>query len=342
VKEYDNTTRNYLDILETDLTKYKFEYEKTLQEKHGLESQLFESKQLLQNLIASKSELESKLNLLESTNTAKLKLEREITTVREEKDRIQLDLKNKLILKSCEVEGLVKQSKTYKTKMEEYQQELDLWKGKYEQLQLEQATLIPTSPPPQDKKRKFEQVEIIETPKKKKKSEIIVMFSGFKDTEPLCNLEYKSQLTKQIEEMGGIIRPEEKDKYDDTVTHVISAPLVRTIKTLAAAVKKKWIVSPEWVDESYKNNSFLPEDNFGFCRRDDIFDSKKVKMTSGFLTQKAHVTYATQLVEEFGGGSIIEDVKEADMILVDKKDKTQYGVPSYTWDAFMNLIYPKK
>jgi hypothetical protein len=83
----------------------------------------------------------------------------------------------------------------------------------------------------------------------------------------------KYSLISNITEMNGIII-DDRDVLDDMVTHLIwffffikiSPPHSKTIKTLEAILKNKWICSPKWIIDSKKNNIFLSEENYGFKR----------------------------------------------------------------------------
>lgn len=87
----------------------------------------------------------------------------------------------------------------------------------------------------------------------------MVCFSGFKEDD---TSEYSATLRKDLIEkvvsLGGEVRYDAG--FDRAITHVITPPKCRTMKTLAASLTKRWLIGPEWVVESAKAGKFISEE----------------------------------------------------------------------------------
>lgn len=280
-------------------------------------------------------ELKEKIEHLE-------KVEEKLKTIQEEKSKqnlfvSELNSKNLNLEEKCkeflhEKESLNQQVKILKEELKSLHEKMEeIHKSQKDENHNE------------SKKRKYDEEQGI--PVKKIKSEeekkVIINFSGFKDGSNY-SMQMKDQLTGYVKELNGFVLTDEREKYDDSITHLVSPSHVRTLKTLAAAVKKKWVVSPEWVEKCWKEKSFVDESNFGFKRNDDIFKNKKCYLTPEFKKEKNFSFFATQLIEEYGNGKIIENPNQADFVLIDKKENPQGYKVAYKWDAFVEWIYPKK
>jgi hypothetical protein len=67
---------------------------------------------------------------------------------------------------------------------------------------------------------------------------VVVAFSGFKDGDRYFSNDLKEQLIKMIDNLGGEVRYEAD--FDCKITHVVTPPNGRTMKTLAAALTHRW------------------------------------------------------------------------------------------------------
>jgi hypothetical protein len=53
-------------------------------------------------------------------------------------------------------------------------------------------------------------------------------------------------------------------EFGDSITHVVTPPHGRTLKTLAACLTSKWLITDfKWIIDSYEKGHFLPEDAYG-------------------------------------------------------------------------------
>eukprot|EP01101_Sappina_pedata_P004659 TRINITY_DN2013_c0_g1_i1.p1 TRINITY_DN2013_c0_g1~~TRINITY_DN2013_c0_g1_i1.p1 ORF type:complete len:588 (+),score=212.27 TRINITY_DN2013_c0_g1_i1:70-1764(+) len=77
----------------------------------------------------------------------------------------------------------------------------------------------------------------------------------------------KSDLTEAIAKLSGTVCDAE---FEDRITHVISPIGRHTLKTLAAALRGVWLLTPDWIVESAKAGYFLPEERFGKNNQTDL------------------------------------------------------------------------
>jgi hypothetical protein len=66
----------------------------------------------------------------------------------------------------------------------------------------------------------------------------VVTFSGFKEGDSVYHTAYKEELSKIVVQLNGQVRNEAE--FDTKITHVITPPSSRTMKTLAAALTNRW------------------------------------------------------------------------------------------------------
>jgi regulator of replication initiation timing len=207
------------------------------------------------------------------------------------------------------------------------------------------------------KKRKIRDEDIIagDMKAKKAKSEgIVVIFSGFNAKQEKYTIPLKEELTKFVIQMNGKVTENEEDP---TITHVVAPPTVRTYKTLCAALKHKWVISPEWIVESQKVSEFKDENDYvkhkynsntpqGFKRIENLFKGHKFFFTQNFEKSKSQFfKYAQKLIKEDGHGKIVDKISDATVILMDTKETiSDVGKETicYSWEKFINWIIPKK
>lgn len=139
--------------------------------------------------------------------------------------------------------------------------------------------------------------------------------------------------------------------FDETVTHVVSPPAVRTIKTLSAAVLQRWIVHPDWVRESHEKKRFVEESKFGFRQEDKLFANKFILYSKKFLeeTQKPNKvpnkhTHCDLLIKDLGKGTITTNLSKAHYVIITSGEKASEfpGKTVLNWENFIELIFPKK
>lgn len=72
---------------------------------------------------------------------------------------------------------------------------------------------------------------------RKKKGPVVVAFSGFKQGLAEFNLETKVAMEQIVIKLGGKVKNE--GEFDSSITHVVSPPNSRTVKTLAAVLTNR-------------------------------------------------------------------------------------------------------
>ncbi|KNC98980.1 uncharacterized protein SPPG_05935 [Spizellomyces punctatus DAOM BR117] len=170
----------------------------------------------------------------------------------------------------------------------------------------------------------------------------IICFSGFKEGTEF-NSEMKRKLVSAIKKLPSActVAPAE---WDGRITHVISAPGSRTLKTFAAALTGKWIITnPKWVLESANKKTWEPENAYGFLCTDRPFAGRRFYMAPSFLelrnvqNKQFRIPYARTLLE-ISGGIVVETSENADIALIGDNDATDHGVPTMDWNTFAQNI----
>ncbi|XP_058482379.1 PAX-interacting protein 1 isoform X2 [Solea solea] len=77
-----------------------------------------------------------------------------------------------------------------------------------------------------------------------------VMFTGFEPAQV-------QQYTERLHSLGGEVADSSR-----TVTHLVACKVTRTVKFLIAMSVVKHIVSPEWLEESWRNQKFVEENTY--------------------------------------------------------------------------------
>eukprot|EP01129_Flabellula_baltica_P016733 TRINITY_DN9063_c0_g1_i1.p1 TRINITY_DN9063_c0_g1~~TRINITY_DN9063_c0_g1_i1.p1 ORF type:complete len:615 (-),score=125.67 TRINITY_DN9063_c0_g1_i1:48-1892(-) len=169
-------------------------------------------------------------------------------------------------------------------------------------------------------------MEPCEKPKKKRKlanTECpVIMLTGFgQGTDPKYSLEQKQEIMKMIYKLGGKV---EADFFDASVTHIVSPPKYRTMKCYAALITQKWVVTPDWITESFKTGSFLPCDKFGTLGTRRPYHGKKFYLSESFNSEqlmkqlpfaRVQFEHILQLISSIGKGVIVDNETDADYIL---------------------------
>ncbi|TPX68921.1 hypothetical protein SpCBS45565_g02839 [Spizellomyces sp. 'palustris'] len=170
----------------------------------------------------------------------------------------------------------------------------------------------------------------------------IICFSGFKEGTEF-NSELKRKLVSAIKKLPSActVAPAE---WDGRITHVISAPGSRTLKTFAAALTGKWIITnPKWVLESATKKTWEPENAYGFLCTDRPFGGRRFYMAPSFLELKNvqnkqfRIPYARTLLE-ISGGFVVETSENADIVLIGDNDAIDHGIPTMDWNTFAQNI----
>src|SRR5690348_5208522 len=71
---------------------------------------------------------------------------------------------------------------------------------------------------------------------------VVASFSGFQDNK------MKEDMVDRVLLLGGEVR--EGEVFDARITHVVTPPNCRTMKTLAASLTSRWLVTPNWIFDS--------------------------------------------------------------------------------------------
>lgn len=176
----------------------------------------------------------------------------------------------------------------------------------------------------------------------------VVMLSGFKDGVPgnRYTNAAKADAARVVAALSGTVSLEHADRFDVRVSHVVSPPSARTLKTLAAAVTGKWIVGISWIQESQRANVWVSEAPHGRRGDGDRLLNKNVYCSPQFQdgADKANrMHHARQLVETYGRGHLVNDFQSADIVFVgSRENRAPYGDRQcLTWEEFIEFIYPK-
>lgn len=67
------------------------------------------------------------------------------------------------------------------------------------------------------------------------------------------------------------------DDFDPRITHVVSPIRTRTLKTFAASLTGKWFIyDAAWIENSAKDGSWLPENQYGETFANKPFEGRRV------------------------------------------------------------------
>jgi len=173
-------------------------------------------------------------------------------------------------------------------------------------------------------------------------SKPVILFSNFKENSDY-DLSRKDRLEKITKKLGADIA---QNVEDPKVTHVICPPNSRTYKTLAAHILCLWVVTAEWLEESDKENKFLPEHSFGNKRLTNPLKGKTFFVTAQFKAEpknKDKIEYLEKLVVHLGKGRIVDNFQNADyaLILADDNPTDYRPADSIPWNNFLAIIIPE-
>ncbi|KAJ3360913.1 hypothetical protein GGF32_007957 [Allomyces javanicus] len=173
----------------------------------------------------------------------------------------------------------------------------------------------------------------------------VVTFSGFRESLPGFHPKLKETLSQHIIDLNGGVK-HESDEFDYSITHVLTPPNSRTIKTLAAALSHKYLVfDVQWIYDSVKAGKFLPVDpKHGVRYFSTPFKGKTLCITDAFREENAARVFrmenAELLVQKYGKGTIVSDPNQADWVLTSASDKSTYKGRVVDWTAFIKIIVP--
>lgn len=160
----------------------------------------------------------------------------------------------------------------------------------------------------------------------------VVSLSGFKKEEQ------KKSLADIVVRLGGEVRVEAE--FDNKITHVVTPePNTRTMKTLAAALTYRWIISPDWLINSGEAGKFVEEGEFGVRPATKPFDGKKFFFSDEFKKERSVKIENTTNLIDLGKGIMVDKESSADFILVsDANSKVAPNPKAVSFSQFVALI----
>lgn len=103
------------------------------------------------------------------------------------------------------------------------------------------------------------------------------------------------------------------------------------------------------VKASYEKRHFVDESKFGFKQHEQLFMNKPVMYSKRFeeansKAKQSKLPHCNALIKDYGKGSIVTDKNKAHYILIasDEKPSDYQGKIVLNWEAFIELIFPKK
>ncbi len=171
----------------------------------------------------------------------------------------------------------------------------------------------------------------------------IVQFSGFKDSCKKYNEALKNSLTEfVVDVMKGQVH--DSAEFSHQITHVVTPPHTRTLKTLSAVLTCKWLVTPDWLIDAQQAHAANPSapllspDSYGIRLREAPLKDKTFAFHRSFSTgsQGAANLKNAEILFKVGKGKRVKE-SEASVVLVGddlEGQKSNY----YTWTQFMDMI----
>ncbi|KAJ1974977.1 hypothetical protein H4R34_004515 [Dimargaris verticillata] len=181
---------------------------------------------------------------------------------------------------------------------------------------------------------------------------ITVMFSGFGDAdrrpERVPNRAYtfatRDRLAELVTALGGTVHSEHHDFDPGCVTHLITRPTSRTLKTFAAALTGCWVITNcEWVEQSAKAGQFVDERPFGTRYHAQPFARQQVYIAPSFeQSNQGSAAFKMDnikaLVEKYGSGQMVTTATDASLCIKADWDRQSYCSRDLTWAQFVALI----
>ncbi|KAJ1976802.1 hypothetical protein H4R35_002556 [Dimargaris xerosporica] len=181
---------------------------------------------------------------------------------------------------------------------------------------------------------------------------ITVMFSGFGDTDRYAEhapdraytFTTRDRLTALVSALGGNVYSEHRDFDPTCVTHLITRPTSRTLKTFAAALTGCWVITNyEWVEQSAKVGWFVDEKPFGTRYDARPFAHQQVFIAPSFEQSNQgsaafKIDNIKALVEKYGAGQVVATATDASLCVKADWDRQSYCARDLTWAQFVALI----
>lgn len=132
---------------------------------------------------------------------------------------------------------------------------------------------------------------------------------------------------------------------------MITPPATKTLKTLSATLLGAWIITdPEWVTKCVEKTKIVDESAYGFRLSSNPFTGKNMHRTPEFLKQCQNRKSCSEWLKfleilwiECSKGHFVDDISEADYVLLDDNDTAAYGdLSTFTWYTLMDQIPSKR
>jgi len=174
-----------------------------------------------------------------------------------------------------------------------------------------------------------------------KRRSVCVTLSGFREAQAAR----KAELASRVRSLGGETR--DSAEFDSRITHVCAPHGIRTMKTLAAGLAGRWLISPEWIDASFDAGEFLSEANYGRIHNGPgPFEGKRFFLHSSVLEAPAGGVCSKDacysMLKRLGKGEIVDSKNDADFIVItSRKIANLQELPSHKvreWSELLDLI----
>ena len=178
---------------------------------------------------------------------------------------------------------------------------------------------------------------------------VVVTFSGFRESSARYNFETRDQLAKLLESLGAVVSQDQE--LNDEITHVVMPASSRTLKTFAASLMGKWLITDyTWITESAKVGKFVDEKPFGSRSTSEPFKGVRFFLSPGFLAENQdsskafRVSNAKNLMVTVGRGQLVDQLSDADYVLSSSAEVADHSDDKrwIKWSDFLNLILPRK
>jgi hypothetical protein len=110
-------------------------------------------------------------------------------------------------------------------------------------------------------------------------------------------------------------------EFTSEITHVVCPQEYQSVRTMAAALSSKWIISTDWLVQSAKVGHLLPEVKYGQLYADGpmTLRGKTFRMTPAFISQQSthqmNASCCRTLIEPIGKGHLVDNIDDNDYVL---------------------------
>lgn len=161
------------------------------------------------------------------------------------------------------------------------------------------------------------------TPKKRRSSTtaetVVVAFTGLSK-----DREQQEQLVAILRSLGA--RVHNGADFTADITHVVAPTGYQSVRTMAAALSAKWLVSTGWITDSGRAGRLLSASGYGRQYHTSGLRGHTVHLTANFCKQQTgaqlNAACCRALIEPIGRGRVVDDVSTADYVLCgDEEDR---------------------